>query len=708
MSSRPLGGILALALTVAVPAAARAGAPAEARCLDVVARYGLQIVATASKNALACARPIDGNHLGVNDAEICLTSGLDFRLATTLRRLAAADARWCRRDPAQRPAAGYAGAAALADAARFAGTEIVTIVLGPVLNMLAAPGSDEARCQKAVAAGAARLLRALWAEAAGIHGPSVASATRRLEAKTAFACGRVTTPFERLFQLHCVDVTTPDALAACAVRMARMELYRGRAGAYGLTIPCDLTDNGTADLSCPSPELAAHVLNRLGYGPDSYTRKRLKTLGVRGYIAEQLHPETIPNDEFEDMLRRFPSLGMNFLELRIHYPNRVVPGQPQSGDVLKELQNAKVLRAIASHRQLEQVLVDFWFNHFNIVATDRRDYDISPYERIAIRPYVFGRFRDLLLAVARSPGMGDYLDGRRNKVDGLNENFAREVMELHTIGADGGFAEADVNDVARAFTGWREDQSAVDGFEFFPAWHDLGPKQVLGLALPANGGYEDGLAVIDLLAAHPATAARIARKLVIRFVSERPPQRLVEAAAATFLATGGDLRAVMETILLSPEFLEEPANRGAKVKRPLHLMASLARAVHADPATLNLDRIRRRIRELGEDLYGFPAPSGFPDVSAAWTSPGTMLLRFNVIELATRGVDGIVPALPASDGTATGIVDAFGADFFPGGVSASTRDTAIAFLDVLGSSGDPGRRAAAAAVLLSSPEFLVH
>ena len=159
--------------------------------------------------------------------------------------------------------------------------------------------------------------------------------------------------------------------------------------------------------------------------------------------------------------------------------------------------------------------------------------------------------------------MGDYLDARRNRVDALNENFAREVLELHTVGVESGFTESDVVNVARAFTGWKENQGAPDGFEFLDAWHDRGAKQVLGLTLPANGGYEDGLAVIDLLATHPATAARVARKLVVRFVAETPPPRLVEAATATFLATGGDLRAVMETILLSPEFLDDAGRHGA-------------------------------------------------------------------------------------------------------------------------------------------------
>lgn len=219
--------------------------------------------------------------------------------------------------------------------------------------------------------------------------------------------------------------------------------------------------------------------------PDPWTLARLTALGARGYVLEQLRPDTIPDTAVDTMLARYPSLVMSFTDLRTFYPNQPAPGQPGSGDVLKERQRAKLLRAIASRRQLEQVLVDFWFNHFNIVATDRRDYDISPYERIAIRPHVLGRFRDLLLAVARNPGMGDFLDARRNRVGALNENFPRERLELHTVGVETGFTEDDVVNVARAFTGWKENQFAPDGFEFLAAFHDPGPKTVLGTTVPA-------------------------------------------------------------------------------------------------------------------------------------------------------------------------------------------------------------------------------
>jgi hypothetical protein len=463
--------------------------------------------------------------------------------------------------------------------------------------------------------------------------------------------------------------------------------------------------------ACPLPlPLAQHVLNRTGYGWNDDTRARLRELGVERYIREQLQPEDIDDGALETMLTRLPSLEMGFQDLRAAYPQQAEPGQPRLLDVLRELQEAKLLRAIAGRRQLQEVLVDFWFNHFNVMtAGNRRGWDISPYERLAIRPHVLGRFRDLLLATARSPAMGDYLDNRLNRVNALNENYARELLELHTLGVDGGYTEADVVEVARCFTGWRSDYDAPDGFRFQASWHDQGRKTIMGvLEIPSGGGEQDGVDVIEFLAAHPSTARFIARKLVVRFVSEEPPAALVAAAADTYLATGGDLRAVMETILLSPEFLDEPAYRGTKVKRPPHLFASLARALGADPGQLDLARVRNHVRDLGEDLYKAPPPTGYPDASGFWTSPGTVLLRFNWTERAARGLDGFRFAWPAAGPGAAEITDALLARLFVAPVSGATHDTVVAFVDLLGQADHDVRLEQAAAVLLSSPEFLQH
>lgn len=706
-------GIVALVLASSAFAAGAAESAAEARCRAVVDRQGAELAKAAGSAALVCVRQAVRGRAAA--AAACL-SALDARLAARLRRLARADAAACR----VRPDAGYTDPATLADAASHGPPAVLAALFGDDLAAITARAARDrttTRCQSAVASAALRLYADWWKSAAATAASPIAdagelrdrvvavvdaepAARRRFRDTVTRACPA---PPAGLFAVTCAGDPRD-----CAERMVARETYAALAAALAIEVPCDLRDDGARNFSCVTPALAEHVLNRLGYGPDPWTLARLAALGPRGYVAEQLRPETIPDDAVDALLADYPSLGMSFLELRTFYPNRPAPGQLGSGDVLKELQRAKLVRAIASHRQLEQVLVDFWFNHFNIVATDRRDYDISPYERLAIRPHVLGRFRDLLLAVARSPGMGDYLDARRNRVGAPNENFGREVLELHTVGVESGFTESDVANVARAFTGWKENQYAADGFEYVAAFHDAGPKTVLGTALPAGGGYEDGVAVVDLLASHPATARRIVRKLVVRFVSETPPAALVDAATATWLATDGDLRAVLETILLSPDFLDTPVYRRTKVKRPFHLLASIARATGADPAALNLDRIRRRVRELGEDLYGFPSPAGYPDVSAFWTSAGTMVQRFNVAELAARGVDGIVPVYPATSSSAPAIVDALAARYFVAGVSEATRAAAVAFVDAVGEADLAARPAAAAAVLLASPEFLVH
>jgi uncharacterized protein (DUF1800 family) len=400
---------------------------------------------------------------------------------------------------------------------------------------------------------------------------------------------------------------------------------------------------------------------------------------------------------------------MSFSELRLNYPQGGDPGRSQ---VRRELQIAKMARAVASRQQLKEILFDFWFNHFNVDATSsgRTQWDISPYDRIAIRPHVLGRFEDLLLASARSPAMGDYLDNRRSRVNAINENYGRELMELHTLGVDGGFSEFDVVNVARCFTGWREDYANdVDGFEFRASWHDQGGKTLfLGdLVIPANGGEQDGLDVIAHLASHPSTAAFISRKLVVRFINENPPEPLVAAATATYLATDGDLRAVMETILLSPEFLQDPTNRKAKVKRPHHVLASVARALGADPAQIDFNDLRTNAGDMGESLYEAGPPTGYPDVSGFWTSPGTLITRFNEIERSARGRDGFVFTYPVSGGPSEDIVDALIAMLQPGSVSTDTRDLAIALADVL-TVTDARRVEQTAAMLMSSPEFLQH
>jgi uncharacterized protein (DUF1800 family) len=318
---------------------------------------------------------------------------------------------------------------------------------------------------------------------------------------------------------------------------------------------------------------------------------------------------------------------------------------PQAA-VMTELVEAKLHRATYSTRQLEEVLVDFWLNHFNVYSQKGQvRMMLTSYERDAIRPHVLGRFRDMLLATARHPAMLFYLDNYQSQAPrtdvqppvlpngavarqpGLNENYGRELMELHTLGVDGGYTQQDVVNVARAFTGWTIFNPAQYGeFQFNPATHDRGEKVVLGQTIPRGGGESDGLTVIDILAKHPSTARFISRKLAQRFVADNPPQTLVDRMAATFTKTDGDLRAVMETLLTSREFLSEGAYQ-AKMKSPLEMVVSALRALNAEMT--DSTATAQRLAELGQPLYGKVEPTGYPNTGESWASSASLLGRMN-------------------------------------------------------------------------------
>ena len=320
-----------------------------------------------------------------------------------------------------------------------------------------------------------------------------------------------------------------------------------------------------------------------------------------------------------------------------------------------ELTEQKLLRAVYSNRQLQEVLVDFWMNHFNVFNGKGPDRILlTSFERDAIRPYVFGKFKDMLLATARHPAMLYYLDNWQSQSPrdnvaapppgvsrpGLNENYGREIMELHTLGVDGGYTQADVIAVARAFTGWTiYDPQRFAEYQFNPAFHDRKEKVILGHVIPAMGAEQDGLQVIDLLAHHPSTAAFISRKLAQRFVADDPPKSLVDRMAQTFLNTDGDLRAVLQTLFSSTEFLSEGAWQ-AKVKSPLEMVVSSLRAVGADVSDTFV--LAQRIADLGEPLYGKLEPTGYPNTSEGWTNTAGVLGRIN---FATALASGQIPGV---------------------------------------------------------------
>jgi uncharacterized protein (DUF1800 family) len=326
--------------------------------------------------------------------------------------------------------------------------------------------------------------------------------------------------------------------------------------------------------------------------------------------------------------------------------------------VARDLTESKVLRAVYSNRQLDEVLADFWFNHFNVFMDKGADrYLVTEYERDSIRPHVLGKFRDLLEATAKSPAMLFYLDnwqsvdpnapqarrpGANTKQQrrGLNENYGRELMELHTLGVDGGYTQKDVTEVARCFTGWTIYQPQRGGkFVFNPRLHDGGEKVVLGVRIPAGGGIHDGEKVLDIVAHHPSTAHFISKKLAMRFVADDPPESLVAHMAQTFAKTDGDIRAVLETMLDSKEFWSEGAYR-TKVKSPLEMVASAVRAVNGDVDFAA--PLVNQLTQLGEPLYRKVEPTGYSNSSKEWLNSAGLVARMNfALQLADNKVPGV-------------------------------------------------------------------
>jgi uncharacterized protein (DUF1800 family) len=396
----------------------------------------------------------------------------------------------------------------------------------------------------------------------------------------------------------------------------------------------------------------------------------VRRLGVAAWIDAQLEPDRLDDRPLESRLAalRVPTMSPRALMEAYPPPNQAKPTEmrPEQSPLrmLGELQQARVLRAVYSERQLLEVMVDFWLNHFNVFAGKGPvRYYLPAYEREAIRPFALGRFRDLLGAVARHPAMLFYLDAwlsvapdarLGDRRAGLNENYARELLELHTLGVDGGYTQADVVDIARAFTGWTIDHPrpghprSGGGFVFDARAHDGGVKTILGHRLPAGGGRDEGERVLDLVARHPATARFLATKLARRFVADDPPPAVIERAAGVFRETNGDIRAVVRSIVRSPEFVTEAAYR-AKIKTPLEFTVSALRALEArTDAALP---IQRTLLGMGEPLYTAQAPTGYPDRAEAWTSPGGLLARLNFAQALVAG------RLPGTAVDLAGLVD---------------------------------------------------
>lgn len=483
-------------------------------------------------------------------------------------------------------------------------------------------------------------------------------------------------------------------------------------------------------------QAAAHLLSRFSFGATPGQVDEVAKIGIEKWFADQLAGK-VDDAQIEERLAAFQSLKMKTGEIVETYPKpgRVLKmalkegeierdsankdkkdykkdvrqymqenGLKQQADLLRELVAQKILRAAYSKNQLNEVMTDFWFNHFNVaVSKGEVTQYVTAYERDAIRPNTIGKFETLLLATAKSPAMLTYLDNNKSsvnnenmmagqvmvkkkvdemidnaadtsvqkkaaiekvkklRVQGLNENYAREIMELHTLGVDGGYTQTDVTQAARVLTGWglnpkieynaaarrmpNENRLAKLGFVyddnfFFAAnKHDKGEKKVLGHVFPAGGGYDEGVKLIHILASHPSTAKFISRKLAVRFVSDDPPQTLVDKMAKTFSEKEGDIKEVLITMVSSPEFWSKEALR-EKTKSPFELAISTVRSTNA---TIEAPfQLYQWITKMGQKMYNYQAPTGFPDKGQYWINSGSLLNRMNFgLALASGRIPGV-------------------------------------------------------------------
>ncbi len=493
-----------------------------------------------------------------------------------------------------------------------------------------------------------------------------------------------------------------------------------------------------------------HVLNRLGFGVRAGDVEKVKSIGIDKYIEQQLNPSAISDSVSDAKVKNLPVLNMSNEELFTKYPNQAAVlqvvaqnnglnrqeaqairqnnqnnteteknqnqmteaerqeyqkqvrelyqkynlGRPQQ--IVQQLIASRLLRATYSERQLNEVMVDFWTNHFNVYSQKAATRWFLPeYDRDVIRPNALGNFKDLLLATAKSPAMLFYLDNfqsispnsqnnlannnRRQRLmqnqqqqqrqkRGINENYAREIMELHTLGVDGGYTQKDIQEIARAFTGWtivdargyrRAFTAMANGtndrraermmrqagiptdtpsgtFYFNERWHDKGEKTVLGQKIN-EGGMKDGLKVIEILVNHPSTAKFIARKLAVKFVSDNPSEKLVGRVADAFTKSKGDIKTTLRALFSDEEFFAAE-NYRAKIKTPFELLVSSVRTLGADT---NGGQVQALLNKMGEQLYGYQAPTGYPDTAEDWVNTGALLERMNfAVALSANQIPG--------------------------------------------------------------------
>ena len=498
-----------------------------------------------------------------------------------------------------------------------------------------------------------------------------------------------------------------------------------------LWIPIVLLQAVTVLAQSSTQAEALHAVNRISFGPAPGEVARVMQIGVDHYIEEQLNPERLALPaQLSQQLDSLTTTRLSQDDLINQYreAQRAARADSEAGKEQRRemVQNltlqageARLIRALQSPRQLEEVMVDFWFNHFNVFSGKGLDRVlVESYEREAIRPHAMGRFRDLLGATARHPAMLFYLDnwlsvapGYRPpyrtptpvKTGGLNENYARELMELHTLGVDGGYNQTDVTELARMLTGWTINPRRGSGgsvFYFDGSRHDTGTKNWLGRTV-GDRGQAEGEWALDLLAAAPATAHHISYQLAQYFVSDTPPVALVDRLARRFQETGGDIRSVLRTLFTSPEF-RDPNVYNLKFKAPYRYLLSSVRASGL-PVT-NVRPLLATANQLGMPLYGCQTPDGYKNTEEAWLNPDAITRRVN---FAVAFASGKLPLERPMESNAD-----IGVRYNPQGTSEPV--DAAALLTTLDGSISPATLTAIeqsdprlrAALVLGSPDFM--
>lgn len=444
--------------------------------------------------------------------------------------------------------------------------------------------------------------------------------------------------------------------------------------------------------------LIVHTLKRLTFGPTPTMIEKAKRIGIDSFIEEQLFPESIPDDETEKMLEQFTTFSMTPAE-RFRLDEKALSVQ--------ELIAATIMRQWHSERQLFETMVDFWGNHFSIFIGKqgcrvlKTDDDFK-----VIRPNALGKFRDLLYASAHSPAMLVYLDQADSRGEAPNENYARELMELHTIGVESGYLHHDVEEVARALTGWtvvgpRNRNMEFGAYYFNPDIHDNGEKHVLGMMIHPSGE-DEGMMILDMLASHPSATQFISRKLAGRFISDSPSLEVVNSLAQVFTGSDGDIRQLLRALFQSDAF---KSSVGQKFKKPLDFFISALRVTDAT-VTRNTRRLQEHLRLLGQVPFTWQPPDGFPDKQEYWATSSSMLERWNFGLLLTsnqiRGVEIDLDKLTSDAASAEDVVDVLSFQF----LGEQLPDDARSILVDFASTGNLDENIPSiAGLILGSPHF---